>query len=180
MIAISPSHFRAAFESAIVESQVVGDDVFALADKDATLALRTRFFPRIAVKLGLKCYPPQDFYTLDAIFYEEFDLVNFPRGTYPKSIAVAIEHENMSTRSHEEMYKFQLFKAPLKVLIVYHPEGTATNQLLTKYEGIIQQSGYAADLLTRERQLVVIGTPRTAEKWRYYVYGQDGFRELAD
>jgi len=179
MISVSPEKFCAAFNSSIIDAIADGDNAFALPDKEATIALRTRFFPRIAAKLGLHSYPPQDFYTIDAVFYEELDLVNFPKGTYPKSIAVAIEHENLSNRSHEEMYKFQLFKAPLKVLIIYHPEGMLAVNLLTKFEGIILESGYSEDLITRERQLVIIGTPRTAKEWRYFVYAQDGFRELA-
>jgi hypothetical protein len=178
MTEISPEKFCKAFRRAIVE---LGDDAFLVNPlKASTAALRERFFPNIAGKLNLECYPSKDFYTIDAIFYKELDLSNFPRGTYPKSIADAIEHENKASRSHEEMYKLQLFKVPLKVLIIYEEEGTATSELLIKFEGIIRQSGFAADLLKRERQLVIIGTPRTAKAWRYYVYTQDGFRELVE
>lgn len=41
------------------------------------------------------------------IFYEELDLLNIPKEHTLKSISGAIEHENLSNRSHEEMYKFQ-------------------------------------------------------------------------
>ena len=49
-----------------------------------------------------------DYYWLDGIFYAEADPIFGANTTYAKSIAVAIEHENLSADSQREMNKLQL------------------------------------------------------------------------
>ena len=176
MIRTSPEQFRSAFAEAVEDAARRGDTVFAGAYKESTKAIRERLFPAIATRLGLNCYS-KDLYTLDSVFYGQLDKTNFPKGNYPKYIAVALEHENNSKASHEEIWKLQLFNAPLKVLIVYHPE-TSTEELLSKYTSIIRDADIFGDIPTLRRQLVIIGTPVTAENWRYYAYETGGFRQI--
>jgi hypothetical protein len=73
------------------------------------------------------------------------------------------------------MNKLQLFNAPLKVLITYSPVGAATDSLLKKYENIIKSSDVFNDIATLRQQLVVLGTPKIVEDWRFYAYENDGF-----
>ena len=71
----------------------------------------------IARELGMNC--SHEYYTVDAILYNERDDGNFrnPRCAYAKYISVAIEIENNCTDAHVEMNKLQLLNAPLTVLI---------------------------------------------------------------
>ena len=73
------------------------------------------------------------------------------------------------------MNKLQSFNAPLKVLITYANEGSASEKLLRKYEELIKVSDVFNDVATLRQQLVILGTPKTAREWRYYAYENDGF-----
>ena len=73
------------------------------------------------------------------------------------------------------MNKLQLFNAPLKVLITYADEGAGTETLLRRYEKIIGAADVFDDFTTLRRQLVILGTPKTVRKWRFYAYESDGF-----
>ena len=88
---------------------------------------------------------------------------------------MAIEHENEASKAQETMNKLQLFNAPLKVLISYAAVGTATDNLLRKYENIIKASDVFNDVATLRQQLVILGTPKTVAEWRFYAYENDGF-----
>ena len=133
--------------------------------KDFTNYIRGTIFPRIAQKLGLQSFHT-DYYTLDAIFYEGKDVEHFSENTtYAKYISVAIEHENIASTTHIEMNKLQLFNTPLKVLIAYAAAGAETDKLLDRYLKIMRAADVFDDVATLRRQLVVFGTPNTAEHW---------------
>jgi hypothetical protein len=73
------------------------------------------------------------------------------------------------------MNKLQSFNAPLKVLITYAAPGLASETLLRKYESLIKASDVFNDVATLRQQLVILGTPKTVLKWRFYAYENDGF-----
>jgi hypothetical protein len=137
--------------------------------------MRTSIFPKIAKHLGLLSWK-KEYYTLDGMFYEERGTDHYGNSTtYAKWISVALEHENVFSKSHEAMNKLQLFNAPLKVLITYAGEGTDADSLLRKYERIMSSSDVFNDFASLRRQLVILGTPKTVREWRFYAYESDGF-----
>jgi hypothetical protein len=137
--------------------------------------MRTTIYPRVARQLGLLAWN-KEYYTLDGMLYEERGVDSTGKyATYANWITVAIEHENDSSRAHEKMNKLQSFNAPLKVLITYAPDGTASESLLKKYESLIKNSDVFNDVATLRQQLVILGTPKTVRDWRFYAYENDGF-----
>jgi hypothetical protein len=137
--------------------------------------MRTSIFPKIAKHLGLLSWK-KEYYTLDGMFYEERGTDHYGNSTtYAKWICVALEHENVCSKSHEAMNKLQLFNAPLKVLITYAAEGADSESLLRKYERIMSASDVFNDFASLRQQLVILGTPKTVREWRFYAYESDGF-----
>jgi len=144
-----------------------------------TRFMRDEILPQVANELGLQCFP-RDYYTLDAIFYDEADRENFgERTTYAKYIAVAIEHENQVNGCAIEMNKLQLFNAPLKVLITYPGDDRKTHFQLQKFEKIIRDADVFADTATHRKQLVILGFKKDqpAPSWKGFEYFH-GFRSL--
>lgn len=177
---VSPAEFRDAFIEAVLETGDVFSAKYTGLTRDYTCFVREVLLPQVAKKLGLLEYC-SDYYTLDAIFFEEKDPEHFPpHTTYARHLSVAIEHENKASGSHVEMNKLQLFNVPLKVLITYKKEGSATERLLTMYQRIVQGADCFEDIATHRRQLVIIGDPNIPNAWRFYVYGMSGFVPLAE
>jgi hypothetical protein len=137
--------------------------------------MRTNIYPKVAKHLGLLSWR-KEYHTLDGMFYEERGTDQFGHhAAYAKWISVALEHENAVAGSYETLNKLQLFNAPLKVLITYAAEGAETDSLLRKYERIIGAADVFDDFATLRQQLVILGTPKTAGKWRFHAYESDGF-----
>lgn len=130
----------------------------------------------IGARLRLQAYP-HDYYTLDAILYEEKDTEHFAeKYNYAKYISVAIEHENDVGSSCEEMNKLQLFSAPLKVLVTYARSGGDSEVMLRKYTRVIQGADCFGDIATLRRQLVIFGDKVDGRiVWEAYAYERSGF-----
>jgi len=143
-----------------------------------TALFRGEFLPGLAKRLKLCCYQ-KDYYTLDAVFYENADTTHFHDGTYVEYIAVALEHENDPGDSCREMNKLQLFSCPLKVLVTYptsRGKGGST-QLLEEYADIIARGDIFHDVSTLRRQLVIFGW--VGPRWEAFVYREGRFERLA-
>ena len=172
---ITPRDFRNAF---LAVMQAERDDfrtAVGYETKSYNFFMRTTIYPRVARQLGLLAWN-KEYYTLDAMFYEERGRDNFGKyTTYAKWITVALEHAIKPTKTYEEINKLQMFNAPLKVLITYAAEGADSDSLLRKYEEVISESDLFGDIATLRQQLVIFGTPRTLRDWRFYVYESDGF-----
>jgi hypothetical protein len=137
--------------------------------------MRTNIYPKIAKQLSLLPWN-KEYYGLNGMFYEERATDNFGNYTaYAKWISVAIEHENNGLKAHESTSKLQVFNAPLKVLITYAAEGAETDTLLARIERVMSESDVFNDFATLRQQLLILGTPRTIRKWRFYAYESDGF-----
>jgi len=172
---ITPRDFRNAFAAAM---QAEHDDfrtAVTYETKSYNFFMRTTIYPKVARILGLLAWN-KEYYTLDGMLYEERGMDETGKyATYANWISVAIEHENDSSRALEKMNKLQSFNAPLKVLITYAADGAASESLLRKYENLIKSSDVFNDVATLRQQLVILGTPKTVQEWRYYAYENDGF-----
>lgn len=142
-----------------------------------TATVRT-FLPDVASRLGLQLYNG-DYYTLDAVFYQERDLVNFSaHQTFVKYICVAFEHENAIGGSANEICKLQLINSPLKVLVTYGNE-VDRSDYLARYARIIADADTFGDLSTLRRQLVIFGEEGEGMPvWHPYLYADNGFVSL--
>ena len=175
MIRVTPREFRNAFVAVMKSERDGFRTAVGFETKSYNYFMRSNIFPKIAKHLGLLSWR-KEYHTLDGMFYEERG-TDFAgnHATYAKWISVALEHENTGANSSETMNKLQLFNAPLKVLINYAAEGVETDSLLRKYERIMSAADVFDDFATLRQQLVILGTPKTVENWRFYAYESDGF-----
>ena len=177
---ISPQQFWSALVEVLHQYQ---GKVVAIwkSPTEYTRFIRTDIVPELSKRLELQVYPT-DYYTLDAIYYEEADRVHFPsQSTYAKWISIALEHENVLKGSCVEMNKLQLFNTPLKVLITYARPGRESKEYLDKYTDIIRSADIWGDIASQRRQLVVFGDmPELAPKWYGHAYEQNGFVQIGE
>lgn len=176
---ISPEQFWTAFQS--VARDFDTRLVAAWSDTAAyTTLIRSGLFPALARELKLTCHA-RDYWSIDAILYREKHGPPFhERETYAKCIDVAIEHESVAERSHEEINKLQIINAPLKVLITYPGACANRQRYLDRYLPIIQAADTFGDISTLRRQLVIFGCKENGRIcWSAYVYAAPGFLPLA-
>ncbi|HEX4151422.1 MAG TPA: hypothetical protein VHY75_04350 [Steroidobacteraceae bacterium] len=172
---VTPRDFRNAFVAVMKSEHDSFRTAVGFETKSYNYFMRSNIFPKIARYLGLLAWN-KDYCTLDGMFYEERGRDSSGKFTaYVKWIAVALQHANKPTNTHEEINKLQIFNAPLKVLITYAAEGEEAEALLQRYEAVIRDSDVFDDIATLRQQLVILGTPRTARDWQFYVYERDGF-----
>lgn len=128
----------------------------------------------------LHCHSFREYYKFDCFFYRDKNLKHFPESsTYVKSIAVALEHENVPEKSVEEIHKLQLLNAPLKVLVTYPREPEKVKALLNDFAEIIGEADIFGDISTLKRQLVIFGfVAGAAFTWRGFVYRNGAFVEI--
>jgi hypothetical protein len=60
-------------------------------------------------------------------------------------------------------------------LITYAAEGADTDALLGKVEKAMSDADVFNDFAEVRRQLLILGTPKTIKKWRFYVFESGGF-----
>jgi hypothetical protein len=177
---ITPREFRNAFVGVMKSEYHSFRTAVGFEAKSYTYFMRSNIFPKVAKSLGLLAWKKQ-YYSLDAMFYEERGLDNRGNyGVYAKWISVALEHVNHPAKTHEEINKLQAFNVPLKVLITYAAEGPETDLLLRRYEEVINESDVFNDVAHLRQQLVIFGTPKTVRDWRFYVYENGGFVYLLE
>jgi hypothetical protein len=172
---ISPREFRNAFAAVMRSESESFRTAIGFETKSYNYFMRTNIYPKIAKRLNLLSWN-KEYYGLNGMFYEERATDNFGNFTaYAKWISVAIEHENNGAKAHEAVNKLQAFNAPLKVLISYAAEGADTDTLLARLERVMSGADVFDDFATLRQQLLIVGTPRTIRKWRFYAYESDGF-----
>jgi hypothetical protein len=172
---ITPRDFRNAFVAVMKAEHDSFRTALGFETKSYNYFMRTNIYPKIAKHLNLLSWN-KEYYTLNGMFYEERGTDNFGNYTaYAKWVSVAIEHDNNGSKALETINKLQLFNAPLKVLITYSAEGADTEALLRKYEKVMSDADVLNDFATLRQQLLILGTPKTIKKWRFYAYESDGF-----
>jgi hypothetical protein len=172
---VNPRDFRSAFLSVMNTERDSYRMAAGFEAKSYSYFMRSNIFPKVAKQLGLLSWN-KEYYGLDGIFYEERGTDSFGKYTaFAKWISVALAHENKPTKTHDEIYKLQMFNAPLKVLITYADPGVDSELLLRNYELIIRDSDIFDDFSTLRQQLVILGSPKEVAQWRFYVYEGDGF-----
>jgi hypothetical protein len=172
---VSCRDFRNAFVAVMKSESDAFRTAIGFETKSYNYFMRTNIYPKIAKHLGLLSWN-KEYYGLNGMFYEERATDNFGNfRAYAKWISVAIEHENNGTKAHETINKLQAFNAPLKVLISYAAEGADTDTLLASLEKVMSGSDVFNDFSTLRQQLLILGTPKTIRKWRFYAYESDGF-----
>jgi hypothetical protein len=172
---ITPREFRNAFVAVMKSEHEAFRAAVGFETKSYNFYMRTTIYPRVARQLGLQSWN-KEYYTLDGMLYEKRGVDDTGKyATYANWISVAIEHENDSARAPEKINKLQSFNAPLKVLITYAAPGAATEALLRRYEDLIKTSDVFHDVATLRQQLVILGTPKTVQEWRFYAYEDVGF-----
>ena len=177
MVIVTPTEFKTAFEKSYIDKE---QDIVSKWKGPLTpfTAVMRSLLDSIADNLGLHINN-SDYYTLDAICYEDKDTEHFSEeAVYAKYIAIAIEHENYVIGSEAEINKLQLFNVPLKVLITYTGEETF-NYYLDRYTKIIKDADIFDDISTTRRQLVVFGTgDGNAANWHFFCYEDGNFVQL--
>ena len=179
-IKISPNEFKNAFSNEVIDKEKQLLSEWSNWKKYTYLMLGTKREPgilsEVAKKLGLNYF--KDYWTLDAIFYKEKDIVNFDKKfTFAKYLAVVIEHENAIETSFEEINKLTIFNSPLKVLITYPVKDI--NNYLTKYSEIVSNGDVFNDISNLRRQMVIFGTKnQDSIKWGFYIYRNGNFEDL--
>jgi hypothetical protein len=172
---ISPRDFRNAFVAVMKSESDSFRTAIGFETKSYNYFVRTNIYPKIAKHLGLLSWN-KEYHGLNGMFYEERATDNFGNfRAYAKWISVAIEHENSTTKAHETINKLQSFNTPLKVLITYAAEGAETDTLLASLEKVMSGADVFDDFSTLRQQLLILGTPKTIRKWRFYAYESDGF-----
>lgn len=175
---VTPQDFKGAFLSASSElnSKLIG----CWKDyTEYTSFFRAEFLKSVAMRLGKKCYG-FDYYSIDAIFYDEQDTEYFPKESfYVKNISVAIEHENDAALSHEEIHKLQLFNASLKVLVIYSKKKDQIERLLEEFSRMIRSADIFGDFSKKRKQLVIIGSKQgETVSWIFKLYKHGSFVNL--
>ena len=172
---ITPREFRNAFMAVMKAEQTEFRTALGFEPKSFSYFMRSNIFPKIAKHLGLLAWN-KEYYSLEGMFYEERGTDASGRyASFAKWMSVALEHSARPSRHCEEINKLQMYNAALKVLITYAAEGAETDALLRSYEGIIREADVLEDVATVRQQLVILGTPKTARDWHFYVYENGGF-----
>ena len=172
---ITPRDFRNAYVAVMKSESDNFRTALSFETKSYNYFMRTNIYPKIAKHLNLLSWN-KEYHGLNGMFYEERGTDKFGNFTaYAKWMSVAIEHENSGVKSHEAISKLQAFNAPLKVLITYAAEGAETETLLSRLEQVMSGADVFDDFATLRQQLLILGTPKTIRKWRFYAYESDGF-----
>lgn len=172
---ITPRDFRNAFIAVMKSEHDSFRTALGFETKSYNYFMRTNIYPKIAKQLNLLSWN-KEYYMLNGMFYEERGTDSAGNYTaFPKWVSVAIEHENNGFKALETINKLQLINAPLKVLIMYAAEGIETENLLRKFEKVLSDADVLNDFATLRQQLLILGTPKTIKKWRFYAYESDGF-----
>lgn len=126
----------------------------------------------IAQKLDLKCYE-KDYYSLDAVFYKEEDLIpDLPKGwCWLRNIQIAFEHENhFNSGLFKEVSHLLITNCEVRVLVTY-PNRDNIEDELHKLYSIINGSKLSRKISEEESFLLILGYENGFE-WQGYLYSE--------
>ena len=169
---ISVEEFNSVFLKTVkdFEENLFVNWYYAAKFTKAILDIHNSVIAKVADELKLQYF--REYYTLDGILYEEASSV-LTRGTYVRSINVALEHENDFKTSYIELNKLCLFNAPLKVLITYPLYKDDIGRIIPNYNTIVKES----DTPDQQKYLVIFGLKDNDKiLWQSYVYKESKFQ----
>lgn len=133
------------------------------------------FLRRVAGSLGLN-FVEQEYFRIDAVFFNERWDGEFLGPNWAKRILVAFEHENDWRSSAQEMSKLALLDVPLKVLVTFSRSDDEATELLDQFDKIIR----AAMSGPQAQSLIIFGQKQLKERsvtWSGWEW-QDGWRSM--
>lgn len=131
----------------------------------------------IGQKLGLLTYP-QDYYSIDAIFYKPEDLTPKikPNTYWFRDIRIAFEHENnFKSGLYQEVSHLLITNCDLRVLVAY-PD-YEPDDMLTELHEIIKGNRNSKMNSDEENFLIIFGYEKGFE-WEGYVYKESNWKKL--
>ena len=159
------------------------------SDGPFTDVWKEKIYGKIAANLGMKY--SKEYWLIDAGFFENKEplITKKNRGSF---LCVALEHENMSANSYEEMNKLSILNVPLKVLITYPYGEKADGQeeedvLLKNYARQIRDAySHVNDCISVTEKfaniskcMVVFGYNRVTHiDWKYHTFNGAEFSPL--
>lgn len=179
-VVVDPRTFREAFTPVLSSHESLLREAWPRGGEFTKVwTSRDGILEKLGKRLELECHP--EYWTIDAVFYKQADTRNFPVGParYAEAIAIALEHENISTSAHEELNKLSIIDAPLKVLVTYADPGDYADELLSRFADILVRADTFGDFATRRRHVVLFGSMDGSDvKWRYYIFTGHAFSPL--
>lgn len=139
----------------------------------AMLGCNNSVMREIAKKLDLNYH--REYYTLDAVFYE--NKLRKDSGVYAENLTIALEHENDIAKSFIELNKLCIINASLKVLITYPKIKVSLKESIKKYEydKIVQK----AKIPDNQIQMIIFGIGSKDDiEWQSYIYQNGRFIRL--
>ena len=134
---------------------------------------------KVATNLNLKVYE-NDYYSLDAIFYDEKDLC--PRinsnSHWFRNIRIAFEHENnFYSGLYQEISHLIITNCELKVLVTYPNDEEEGFEELKYFSEIIQGNRKEKEFSDNEEILVIFGYENDFQ-WEGYIYKTNEWKKL--
>lgn len=179
IIIVSPEQFKSAF------LEEVGKNESALlgawySKKNYTSLMKDQkgsVLENVAKKLNLNY--KKEYWTMDAIFYQEEDTENCKDlGFYVKKVNAAVEHENDLNGSQGEMSKLALWDVPLGVLITYKNQGS-DKAFLNMYSKIVSNADINNRIGSDRQILTIFGDKiKGALAWDFFVYNNKKFEKF--
>jgi len=151
-------------------------------NKELTLFVKgseNSIIDQIANHFGLLSYP-QDYYSIDAILYEEKDLTpKIKENTFWfRDIKVAFEHENnFKSGLYQEVSHLLITNCKLKVLVAY-PDYEPDTELEYLHE-IINGTRHSKELSEKENFLIIFGYENGFE-WEGYIYKESNWKKITE
>jgi hypothetical protein len=131
----------------------------------------------IARKLDLLTYP-QDYYSIDTIFYKPEDLTpNRRPNTYClRDMRIAFEHENaFNSGLYQEVSHLLIINCDLRVLVAY--PNYEPDEMLSQLHEIIKGNRNSIENSDKENFLIIFGY-HTGFAWEGYVYKENDWKKL--
>jgi uncharacterized protein YihD (DUF1040 family) len=129
----------------------------------------------ISKKLGLLSRE-NDYYSIDAIMFEQNDIIpNVKPDTY-RDIKIAFEHENtFNSGLFREVSHLLITNSLVKVLVSY--PNYEPDEKLKSLHKIIKETRHSKDLSEKENFLIIFGYENGFE-WEGYIYKENNWRKI--
>ena len=138
-------------------------------------------YPQIAQSTCLQY--KAEYRSIDAGFY--IGREEFQGKTLGAALLLAIEHENNSCISDDEMHKLCMLNVPLRVLITYPYDEEYNHQqckedgLLERYKHLAKNADLFGDFVDKRQLMVIFGYKENdTVRWKYYLFNGEQFAPL--